>query len=200
MTREERKRVLEWIDQGQISVEEGIARLRNLGSEEAWAEETPGEAAAGWGSTGEAPELDEVRGRARHWASILLWAGVGVVILSAIGMFWRLQSSGLGFGFCCLMVPFLLGVGWIALVASQHGRWVFVDVQQTTGEWPRRITFGLPVPLGWVAWLLRLLGRYVDGMEQAQTLARWLPEAVSAEAPLVVNVEDEDAIVRLYIG
>ncbi|GEM_PF-3871760 len=114
MTAEERRRVLDGIDQGKITVEQGIALLERLMSEDARAEEMPGESAAGPGSAGESPRWDEVRARVRRWSRMALWAGIGLVILSATGMFWRLQTDGIGVWFLCLMAPFLFGVGWIA--------------------------------------------------------------------------------------
>jgi hypothetical protein len=120
-------------------------------------------------------------------------------------MYWAIQSSGFGFWFYCLTFPFLLGVLVIALSAGgSSARWLFVDVHQKPGEKPARITFGFPVPLRFLAWILRTFGHHIHGLRQqenASELVEMLEKTVSSKTPLIVNVDDDDGEkVRLYIG
>ena len=154
---------------------------------------------------GDAPEFEEVKQRARRFAMIPLWIGVGGTVLSAGLMYWAMQSSGFGFWFYCLTFPFLLGVLLIALSAGgMNARWLFVDVRQKPGEKPGRITLGFPMPLGLVGWFMKHFGHHIQGVspEQADGIAEMIKTTASSKSPLIVNAQDDEdgERVMVYIG
>lgn len=206
MSSEEQRRILKMVEDGKISADEAMTLIRALEQDSAEAQVEVIEAAPGAGSSeSEAPEFEEVKQRARRWAMIPLWVGVGITTLFAGLMFTAIQNSGFGFWFYCLTFPFLFGVLLMALSAGgRHAHWVFVDVQQKPGETPGRITFGLPMPLGLIAWILRNFGHHIHGLgspENAAEMATMLTRTISSDTPLIVNVDDDDGEkVRVYIG
>ena len=206
MSSEEQRRILKMVEDGKISADEAMILIRALEQESPEAEMEVIEAAPGAGSEKtDAPEFEEVAARARRFAMIPLWIGVGITTLFAGLMYWAIQGSGFGFWFYCLTFPFLLGVLLIALSAGgTSARWLFVDVRQKPGEKPARITFGFPVPLRFLAWILRTFGHHIRGFHQqenASELVEMLEKTVSSKSPLIVNVDDDDGEkVRLYIG
>ncbi len=206
MSAEEKRQILKMVEDGKISASEAMSLIKAIeeGAEDSQAEtfSLPS------GSEGEpvnAPEFEEVKARARRFAQIPLWIGVGTTILFSWLMYSSYQNSGFGFWFYCLTFPFLFGVLIIALMAgSMSSRWLFVDVRQRPGQSPQRITLGFPIPLRLVAWGMRNFGRNLPGMQdgQAETVAELIQATASSNAPLIVNAQDDEdgERVMLYIG
>lgn len=206
MSSEEQKRILKMVEDGKISADEAMTLIRALEQDSAEEEVEVFEAApAGGSATPDAPEFEEVKARARRFASIPLWIGVGGTVLFAGLMYWAMQSSGFGFWFYCLTFPLLLSVLLIALSAGGLStRWLFVDVHQKPGEKPGRITLGFPAPLGLVGWFFRHFGHYIHGMdrEKADQIAEMIKATAASKAPLIVNAQDDEdgERVMVYIG
>lgn len=205
MSSEEQRQILKMVEDGKISADEAMTLIRALEQASAEAETEVFEAAPAAGSERtEAPEFDEVKARARRFAMIPLWIGVGITVLFAGLMFTAIQNQGFGFWFYCLTFPFLFGVLIVALSAGgRHAHWLFVDIQQKPGETPARITFGFPAPLGLVSWGMRNFGHHIPefSREKAKDTAEVLSAMASSGAPLIVNVDDDDGEkVRVYIG
>lgn len=202
MFSEEQRRILKMVEDGKISADEAMTLIHALEQDTDEARQ----AASGEGSAAtDAPEFGEVKRRAQKFIMIPLWVGIGITVLFAVLMFLAIQNSGFGFWFYCLSFPFLFGVLLIALSASgRYARWLFVDVQQKPGKTPGRITFGLPMPLGFVAWVLRNFSHRIKGLDSpdaAREMAIMLDKTVSSDTPLIINVDDDDGEkVRLYIG
>lgn len=205
MSSEEQRRILKMVEDGKISADEAMTLIRALEQNADEAEVEVFEAAPSSGPSVDAPEFEDVKRRARKFAMIPLWIGVGITVLFAGLMFSAIQNQGFGFWFYCLSFPFLFGVLLMALSAGgRYARWMFVDVRQKPGETPSRITFGFPVPLGFVAWVLRNFGHRIKGLDTpdaAREMAAMLDKTISSDTPLIVNVDDDDGEkVRLYIG
>ncbi len=205
MSSEEQRRILKMVEDGKISADEAMTLIRALEQDSPEAEMEVVEAAPSAGPAAEAPEFEEVKQRARKFAMIPLWIGVGITVLFAGFMFSAIQNQGFGFWFYCLSFPFLFGVLLMALSAGgRYARWMFVDVRQKPGETPGRITFGFPVPLGFVAWVLRNFGHHIKGLDNpdaAREMAAMLNKTISSDSPLIVNVDDDDGTkVRVFIG
>ena len=207
MSSEEQRRILKMVEDGKISADEAMTLIRALeqdAAEDAQMEvfDVPAYADA---APVDAPEFEEVKARARRFAMIPLWIGVGVTILFAGLMYSAMQSSGFGFWFYCLTFPFLLGVFLIAISAGgMSSRWLFVDVHQKPGEKPGRITLGFPAPLGLVSWSMRNFGHHIHGMDRAKadTIADMIKATASSKSPLIVNAQDDEdgERVMVYIG
>jgi len=206
MSSEEQRRILKMVEDGKISAEEAMTLIRALEQDSSEAgmevyEATPGAEF----EPIDAPEFEEVKERARRFAMIPLWIGVGGTVLFAGLMYWAMQSSGFGFWFYCLTFPFLLGVFLIAISAGgMSSRWLFVDVHQKPGEKPGRITLGFPVPLGLASWFMRNFGHHIQGMdrEKADSIAEMIQATASSKSPLIVNAQDNEdgERVMVYIG
>ncbi len=206
MSSEEQRRILKMVEDGKISADEAMTLIRALEQDSPEAEMEIVEAApAPRSETTDAPEFEEVKARARRFAMIPLWIGVGGTVLFAGLMYWAMQSSGFGFWFYCLTFPFLLGVLLVAISAGgMNARWLFVDVRQKPGERPGRITLGFPMPLGLVGWFMKHFGHHIQGLspEQADGIAEMIKTTASSKSPLIVNAQDDEdgERVMVYIG
>jgi hypothetical protein len=156
-----------------------------------------------------APEVDpriaHIKSTARRLWQIPLWIGIGVTILSALGMYWIMQAAGTNFWFYFLTLPMLLGVAIVAIaVGSRRARWIFVDVHQKPGERPQRIFLGFPLPLKFAAWFLRTFGHNIPDLKNTNVdeVIQVIESGFSGDEPLVVNVDEgEDGErVQVYIG
>ena len=209
MSSEERRKILQMVQDGKISAEQASSLMRALDADtdDAQAEIEVVEAGAGSGfEKNDAPEFEEVKSRARRFAMIPLWIGVFIAVMSAWGIYSVQQSAGVNFWFFCLMVPLLLGVLLIALGAGgESSKWLYVNVDRRNAQdWPRNITLGFPLPLGLTAWFLRNFGQYIHGMEKTNVdeIIQILDATGKSGTPLIINANDNEdgEHVQVYIG
>ena len=211
MSAEERKKILQMVQDGKISAEQAASLMRALEADDTV---NPAEAEmevieAGASSDSEridAPEFEQVKARARRFAMIPLCAGVFLTVFSAWGMYSIQQNSGINFWFFVLLFPLLLGVLLIALGAgAQNSKWLYVNVDRRNAEdWPRNITLGFPLPLGLTAWFLRTFGHNIQGMKHTNVdeIIQILDATGKSGAPLIINANDNEdgEHVQVYIG
>src|SRR5689334_3541741 len=209
MSSEERRKILQMVQDGKISVEQAASLMRALDADAdpAAAEVEVLETGAGSGFEGnDAPEFEEVKSRAGRFAMIPLWIGVFIAVLSAWGIFATQQSVGVNFWFFCLLIPLLFGVLLIALGAGgESSKWLYLNVDRRNAQdWPRNITLGFPLPLGLTAWFLRNFGQYIHGMEKTNVdeIIQILDATGKSGAPLIINANDNEdgEQVQVYIG
>jgi len=209
MSSEERRKILQMVEEGKISADEAASLMRALDDDVAEAEIDVFEAEAGSGFEGSdasAPEFESVKTRARRFAMIPLWVGVFIAVLSAWGIFAIQQSAGVNFWFFCLLFPLMLGVLLIALGASgQNSKWLYVNVDRRQAyDGPKNITFGFPLPFGLTAWFLRTFGHNIKGMKNTNVddIIQVLDATGKAGAPLIINANDSEdgEHVQVYIG
>ena len=210
MSSEERKKILQMVEEGKISAEEAVKLMSALeaDSPEAEVDVFQPESSSGFdGGASSAPEFDQVKARARAFAMIPLWVGVVVAVLSAWGIYSVQQNAGTNFWFYCLIFPLLLGVLLIALGAGgQSSKWLYVNVDRSRAhEGPRNITLGFPLPLGLTSWFLRNFGHNIQGMKNTNVddIIQVLDATGQSGEPLIVNVQNDDADgehVQVYIG
>ncbi len=206
MSAEERKKILQMVQDGKISAEQAASLMHALEEDEG--AETPVLEAgpASGGERSDVPEFEDVKRRARRLVMIPLWIGVFITVLSAWGMYSVQQNAGLSFWFFCLIVPLLLGVLLITLgAASQNSKWLYVNVDRRNAQdWPRNITLAFPLPLGLTAWFLRTFGHYIQGLEKTNVddIIQVLNATGTSDAPLIVNANDNEdgEQVQVYIG
>ena len=227
MTNEsERLQILEMIEKGVISASEGVRLLNSLLGEagEAEAPQLSSASSTSVGSAGVQPAPEVVEEAAppdakpttpafdydsgvakwRRWWWVPLTIGIAITVASGLLMFLAYQKSGLGFWFACLWFPLLLGVVVISLAAaSRTARWLHVRVHQERGEWPRTIAISMPIPVRFVAWILRTFRPHIPNLDKTS-----LDEVIlalnktSPDQPFYVKV-DESASgekVEVYIG
>ena len=222
MSEEERRQVLEMVQSGKITAEQGLELLRALqDDDEAQALPPPSaDQAAGTAaesvqtptpedlpSSGQAeapPELEKSAQRWRSWWWVPLWIGVGITVVSGILMFLAYQANGFSFWFACTWFPFLLGVAVMAMAASSRtARWLHVRIQQKPGETPRKIALSFPIPLRFTGWVLRTFRHTIPGLDNVPNMDEMLAslEKVTPEEPFYVQVDEDDGErVEVYIG
>ena len=212
MSSEERKKILQMVADGKLSAEEAAKLMRALDES---AEEVPSPepevimAESGLdGERTDAPEIDEVRRRARKFSSAFLWIGIFMTVFIAWWMFSIQQNSGLNFWFYCLGMPLAFSILLIALGAgSRSSRWLYVNVDRSQSkdqDGPRKISLAFPLPLSLTAWFIRVFGKRIDGLKDKNvndvaTLVTLLKEN---RDPFVVHVDDSDdgEKVQVFIG
>lgn len=209
--REERKKILQMVEEGKISADDAAKLLRALDTDTASAEAEIEVIQTGTGQGYEstnAPEFEEIKSRARRFALIPLWVGVFITVFSAWVIYGIQQNGGTNFWFYCMVLPLLLGVLLIALGAGgRSSRWLYVDVDRRNakdGAGPRHITLGFPLPLGFVAWFFRTFGPNLQGMSQGRVdgIIQMMNATRDSNEPLIINVDDSEdgEHVRVFIG
>ena len=214
MSSEERRKILQMVEDGKITAEQAASLMRAIEADtdgdttnEAPIEVYETAAASGVAEERvEAPEFEEIKARARRFAMIPLWIGVAITVLSAWGIYSVQQSAGVNFWFFFLLIPLLIGVLLIALGASgQTSKWLYVNVDRRNAhDGPRNITLGFPLPLGLAAWVLRTFGHHMRGMEHTNVdeIIQILDATGKSGAPLIINANDNEdgEHVQVYIG
>lgn len=214
MSSEERRKILQMVEEGKISAE-GAAQLMHALDEDSVVEEVDTAEAEveviesrpgpGFEST-TAPEFDEIKARARRFALIPLWSGVFLTVFSAWIIYSIQRNAGVNFWFYCMTLPLLLGVLLIALGAGgRTSRWIYVDVDRRDakpGDGPKHITLGFPIPLGFVAWFFETFGHNISGLNKGRVegIIQMMQATKDSNEPLMINVDDDDAHVQVYIG
>ena len=210
MASEERKKILQMVEQGKITAEQAAQLMRALDADsvEAGADVLETESAAGFegGDTSSGLEFERVKARARSFAMIPLWIGVLIAVLSSWGIYSIQQNAGMNFWFYCLLLPLFLGIALIVIGAGgQSSRWLYVNVDRRTAQdGPKNITLGFPLPLGLTSWFLRTFGRNIQGMKNTKVddIIQILDATGKSGGPFIVNVNDDKdgERVQVYIG
>ena len=207
MSSEERRKILQMVEEGKITAEQAASLMRALDEDSAEAVMEILEPGPSVGRESvDAPEFEEVKKRARSFAMIPLWAGIFITILSAWGLYSVQQRAGVNFWFFLLLIPLLLGVLLIALGAGgQSSKWIYVNVDRRQAhDGPRNITLAFPLPLGLTAWFLRNFGSSIRGMKDTNVdeIIRILDATGKSGAPLIINANDNEdgEHVQVYIG
>ena len=224
----ERIQILEMIENGVITAEEGTRLLNAIDDDQQASDPLDnGDDASG---TQEYPAAEEtfvspdgnaepVSGEVlddkfqpeiekwKRWWIIPLWIGVGLTIIGSLLMLWAYQSTGFSFWFGCTWLPFLLGVAVIAMAwGSRSARWLHLRVQQEPGEWPRTIAFSFPLPLHFAAWFMRTFGKFIPQVNEIgidfDQLIQVFETSTNSETPFYIEVDDGEGgeKVQIYIG
>jgi len=213
MSSEERKKILQMVEEGKISAEDASNLMRALDDDvdadheaaEAEIEVIESRPDPGY-ERAAAPEFDQIKARARRFSLIPLWVGVFITVFSAWIIYSIQQNAGVNFWFYCMTLPLMLGVLLIALGAGGHSsRWIYVDVDRRDvkpGDGPKHITLGFPIPFGFVAWVFETFGHNINGMNKSKVdgIVQMMHATKESGEPFMVNVDDDDAHVQVYIG
>jgi len=206
MSSEERRKILQMVEEGRISADEAASLMRALDADaEAEVEVLETGPAPGF-ERSETPDFENVKSRARRFAMIPLWTGIFIAVLSAWGIYSVQQNAGVNFWFFCLIFPLMLGVLLITLGAGgQSSKWLYVNVDRRhADDWPKNITLGFPLPLGLTAWFLRNFGHSIRGMRNTNVdeIIQVLDATGKSGEPFIVDVHDDEdgEHVQVYIG
>ena len=210
MANEAERKVLDMVEQGTISPEEGLRLInamdksqKGVGEQMESAdatvipvapEETPPQIPA---------EERRRMNRLKRWWVLPFGIGLLITTLGAIWMYSAYGASGFGWGFWLAWIPFLMGIIIVA-VSFQTSRsvWLHVRVKQKPGESPGRIAISLPLPLGLTRWFLTTFGKRIPGLRD-QPVGNYsdILENLSPDEPFYVHVNDEDGEeVEVFIG
>ncbi len=181
----ERLRILELIETGEISAEEGARRL---------------EALAGGGK---APDTPAPRPRLVRWLwQAALWIGIAMIawggLLLARAYAGEATTGRAVWGW----LLFALGLTWVVLGWwLQRTRWFSLRVRQADGP---NISFAFPLPLGPIAWGLRIARPFAPQLEETgvDELLLAMQEELRGGRSFVVEVDEgEDGEqVQVYFG
>lgn len=220
----ERIQILEMIESGVISAEEGARLLRALevDDELEYQVHTDTDSSISWETplpeegyqepepvSGEVLEsiFEPEINKWRRWWMIPLWIGVGITISGGLLMLWAYLASGFSFWFGCSWLPFLLGIAVMAMAwGSRTARWLHLRVQQKPGEWPSTIAFSFPLPLRFAAWFMRMFGSFIPEVKESgvdlDQLIQVFESNTSPDTPLYIEVDEGEhgEKVQIYIG
>lgn len=206
---DERLEILEMIQRGTISPQEGlnlIGALRETWEEDPDLESSPNMRNFDAEPLPPAPDFEgEDFDKWRAWWIIPFWLGVGITTLGGALMYWAWSANGLGVGFVLAWFPFLIGVGTMALGwNSKTGPWVHIRIRQKPGETPKRIAISLPIPIRFFAWTIRTFGSFIPGLDTTgiDEVILALGNNSPGDLPLSINVSDDEdgEQVEIYIG
>ena len=213
MTDNERQQILKMIEEGKITAEEGLKLIQAL--EEAPADdefpELEAEPAPEFESAPEPapapqshPDFAKKIERFRRLWIIPLAIGLLITVSTAAWLYNLVQANSMGGWFIFAFLLFLFGVAVTAFGAgSRTMRWIYVDVnERKPGKSPTRIVLAFPIPLGLVRWGVANFGHHIPERERKITddvLDSVLGGSVLDE-PLLVDVDEDDEHVQVYIG
>ena len=212
-TNKERLEILDMIQRGTISAEQGLKLIEALDETEDNLAKEYLDAKAILENTDDrvehnrATSLQDVEDFSewRKWWIIPFWIGVGITVLGGSLIYWAWSAKGFGVGFVLAWIPFLIGIGVLVLGwNSQTGPWLHLRIQQSPGEKPEQIAISLPLPIRFVAWALRTFGEFIPRLNTSgiDEIILALADKSITEAPLIVDVNDDEdgERVKIYIG
>jgi hypothetical protein len=197
---EDRRRILELIESGEIDVEEGVRRLEDLSAAEAVAEvvEPPptfDEPSPEPDFSVPRPALVRVIWQVVFWTGVLFVIGGGLLIAAVYA--WSVASGWLICGW-----P-LFGIGVLVLLTGwwmRTAHWFSLRVKSDE----HNIFLALPLPLGPLAWLMRVLQPFVPELRETglDELLLAMKDELKDGQPLIVEVDEgEDGEkVQVYFG
>ncbi len=202
---QDRLRILDQIDAGALTAEEGVRRLQALNTADPRSLADL-QAAAGLRPGGSPAPPPDLAGWRRWWA-LPFGLGLALTLLSSGLLYWALRAADfqLSGWFWLALAPFALSVTLMALAAASRGaRWLHLRVNTGQAGWPRRITLSFPLPIRFTAWALRTFGRRIPRLQHTglDELILALDETTSPQNPLYVEVDEgpNGEKVQVYIG
>lgn len=187
----ERLEILELVESGRISVEEGVRRLEELNRSPRGSSSGPeGQAAVAARADAAEPPAEPER---LPWVRIVwqLVFGVGVTVVAGGGFllaraYGREGAPGLTWGWVLFVLGLLLLVlGWWL----QRARWFYLRVREHDGS---AFTIALPLPLGIVFWLLRMAKPFVPQLQEmdADHLILAMRDELREGRSFAINVDE----------
>ena len=209
----ERLEILEMIQKGTISPDEGMKLIEAIGESDEISELEYATAKADLegiiepvGTENYDQDVDqEDLSDIKSWWIIPFSIGVTITVLGGALMYWAWAAHGIGFGFIAAWIPFLIGIGLLVLGwNSRTGPWIHIRVKQKPGEKPERIAISFPIPNRFFAWSLRTFSSFIPKMNLsgADEILLALGNYSQGDAPLTIDIDDSDdgEKVKIYIG
>jgi hypothetical protein len=195
---DERDKVLAMLQDGTIDAEQANELLEALETEDGEMVVT-----AVTEATGDIPDMNRYR---RFWiAPFVILSAVTTLLALWLKALATHRKSKLPLGFLFVFSLFLFSLGSTVLIfMSRKSTWVHVRVQEKNGA---NIAISMPLPLSLASWVIDYAREFVEGealdnLEMAATAIAAAQENFNdADAdPIMINVDDEDAQVQVFIG
>ncbi len=197
---ESMREILAKVERGELTPEEAEAILGGEASTaqpSSPAEEVPPVE----GEVLESPaEVDARLKRWRLWWLVPLGIG-GFILVVGIALITLGYASSSPFWFICGFFPLFLGL-IVALLAvwSRQARWLHLRVRE---KGRKQIALSFPIPILLGKWFFTLFGGVIPGLRDQPGVVESMPEMLDAVGkshdPLIVEVDDEDTEVRIYL-
>jgi hypothetical protein len=210
------RKILDMVEQGQLSAEDGLRLINAMGSDRNMHQDSPTANLKVSGCEVPSPddilepsppriseqELERMK-RLKRWWVLPFSIGLLITTLGAIWMYSGYTASGFGWGFWLSWIPFLLGI-FIVGVSFQTSRsvWLHVRIKQKPGVKPQQIKISLPLPVTLSRWFLSVFGNRIPGLRE-QPLDEYseILENISPDEPFYVHVNDDlGDEVEVFIG
>lgn len=207
--------ILDMVEQGQISAEEGLRLMNAMGNQKEFPEDEEDDSLVAVeplealeiesepSTAAISPEEQRRLNQLKRWWILPFGIGLLVTILGAVWMFNGYTDNGFSWGFWLAWIPFLLGIFIVSIsFQTSHSVWLHVRIKQKPGETPQRIAISLPMPMGLIRWFLRTFGHRISGLKD-QPIDQYadILENLSVEEPFYVHVDDDDGEqVEVFIG
>ncbi len=192
----ERQQILEMIEAGQMSVEEGIRLLEAAEgsgepSEDVSAPPSPPPSAAARPAR---PLIVNVLWQIVFWSGVVLLIG-GALLVTAVYV-WSVASGWLACGW-----PLFL-VGLLVLIAGwwlRQARWLYVDIQEAEGN---HFVIAFPLPLGLIDLALRLARPFVPKLQQMgiEEMIQAMEQELRDGHPFSVDVDEGAGGDRVHVS
>ena len=200
----ERRKVLEMIESGSVSAEEGLRLLDvliDLGDEDESEPETNEPLPSASPDSAPSEKVHKWKGL---W-QVPLWLGITLVVLSAIAMFLAIRSTGYGIWFILAWLPLLSGIFWIVFAwECRTAHWLYLHIRQKAGAKHGNFTLGFPLPLRFSGWLLRIFGDKISPKQNKSItqIIQALETQTSFENPIYIDIDgcEDGKRVQLVLG
>lgn len=195
---DERDKVLAMVQNGTIDAEQANELLQALEPEEDGMVVT-----AVTEASGDIPDMNRYRS---FWiAPFVVLSAVTTLLALWLRALATNRKSKLPLSFLVVLSLFLFSLGLtVLLFVSRKSTWVHVRVQEKDGA---NIAISMPLPLSLAGWAIDYAREFVDGealdnLEMAATAIAAAQESFNDPDadPIMINVDDEDAHVQVFIG
>lgn len=201
---EERRRILQMIQDGTLSAEEAMELLDALADDEAGDGFDAPHVLKGEIVASDPPNMDKYR----HFWKIPFIIALAFLLISGFWLRALYQSSegAITFGFICVWSFFMLAfLVTLLTLFSRRAAWLHVRVKEKEGK---RIAISMPLPLGLATWGIKIARGFVDESTRAHlNMASEFIAAAKDELkqpgarPLMIDVDDDDGDqVQVFIG
>jgi len=195
---DERDKVLAMLEDGTIDAEQANELLEAMEPEDGEMIVT-----AVTEATGDIPDMNRYRS---FWmAPFVVLSGVTTLLAMWLRALSTNRKSKMPFGFLFVLSLFLFSLGLtILMFMSRKSTWVHVRVQEKDGA---NIAISMPLPLSLASWAIDYAREFVEGealdnLDMAATAIAAAQENFNDPSadPIMINVDDEDAHVQVFIG
>lgn len=143
------------------------------------------------------------------WTNIFLYLPLLVgTVFTVLGAYWMYDAYSevyLALRFWLSWIPF--GFGLICLIlayAAQKGKWLYLRINQNSGETPQTIVLAFPLPVSQTKWFIKTFGGVLPGKikkEELLLLFAQLESGVDEDTPWMIHVDDKDGEkVDIFLG